>query len=120
MQLWIIKWLSKKGGNKSRCTVLQYLQHLQRLKSNVLSVHIPRHADHFDCRKILLSDPTEEEENLSSGTIHFVVTGEELCSVHKPGGSPLSDEQFVKCIQLSKEHSAYVVKLINTAINCMK
>lgn len=70
--------------------------------------------------KTLLTDPTDEEENLCSGVLHIVVKDEELCTVLKPGGSPLTDELLSKCVSSAKEHSVHVKKLIKTALNDIK
>lgn len=34
----------------------------------------------------VLADPCGEEESLSLGLLTIVVAGDELCSIHKPGG----------------------------------
>lgn len=67
--------------------------------------------------KILLADPTVEEENLSSGSVTVVINGEELCSVHKPGGSILSEEQLMDCIEKSQTRAKSLQELINTGVN---
>lgn len=68
----------------------------------------------------MLTDPTDEEENLCNGVQHIIVKDEELCSVLKPGGSPLSDELLLKCISSSKERFAHVIQLIDTALKDIK
>ncbi|KAF7284852.1 hypothetical protein GWI33_021495 [Rhynchophorus ferrugineus] len=50
--------------------------------------------------KLILSDPSSEEENLSAGTLTVVTSDEELCYMHKPGGSPLNEEQITKFISI--------------------
>lgn len=74
----------------------------------------------FSCRKTLITDPTDEEENLCSGTLHIVVKNDELCMVLKPGGSPLTDEVIKKCIDTAKEHSTHVKKLLDKALEDIK
>lgn len=44
----------------------------------------------FD-EEVVLSDPTGEEENLSSARLSIVTDGQTIFSVHKPGGSTLSE-----------------------------
>lgn len=48
---------------------------------------------------VLLVDPTREEELLATGAITIVTEGEELCSIYKPGGTPLTDEQVDMCVE---------------------
>merc|ERR1711874_570133 len=43
---------------------------------------------------VLLVDATREEESLATGAVTVVTEGDNLCSIYKPGGSPLSDEQI--------------------------
>lgn len=74
----------------------------------------------FCCSKILLTDPTDEEESLCSGILHIVVKDEELCTVLKPGGSPLTDEVLTECINSAKEHAVHVRKLLHTALGNIK
>ncbi|KDR23812.1 exosome complex component RRP43-like isoform X2 [Zootermopsis nevadensis] len=66
--------------------------------------------------EILLTDPTNEEESLSSGIMTVVVQGDKLCSVHKPGGSPLTDAQLQECINGAMKRAEHINKLINTAL----
>ncbi|XP_059490534.1 exosome complex component RRP43-like isoform X3 [Neocloeon triangulifer] len=51
----------------------------------------------------ILADPSEEEESLSSGTITCVMTGADLCTVHKPGGCRLNEQQVSECISKSQK-----------------
>jgi len=52
----------------------------------------------FD-NSVLLVDPTREEELLATGAVTVVTEGQDLCSILKPGGSPLSDEQMQLCVE---------------------
>lgn len=65
---------------------------------------------------MLITDPTNEEENLCTGIVTIVVDDTKVCFVHKPGGSPLSSEQIKDCIDKTNIHSQQVTKLINTAL----
>ncbi|XP_015235821.1 PREDICTED: exosome complex component RRP43 [Cyprinodon variegatus] len=70
---------------------------------------------------ILIVDPTAEEESLS--TAHLtVVTDEEgrLCSVHKPGGTPLSGEKLQECINRATARQREIHKLINKVLDSVK
>jgi len=64
----------------------------------------------------IITDPTCEEEDLSSGLITIVVKNGELCSVHKPGGNPISEEKLMGCIQETIKHAKLLTTLINTAV----
>nr|CAD7258598.1 unnamed protein product [Timema shepardi] len=66
---------------------------------------------------ILISDPTAEEENLCSGVLTIVVQGSQLCSVHKPGGSPLSETQLQDCIALAHRRGNSINKMVASAIS---
>merc|ERR1712080_789533 len=65
---------------------------------------------------ILLSDGTAEEESLATGTVSVVTSDEEnVCYLHKPGGSPLTAEHMATCISKAKLHSQSVRSLIRQA-----
>lgn len=63
-----------------------------------------------------MTDPTQEEESLSAGVITVVVKDDELCSVLKPGGSPISEEDLLICIAKGIERGSLVTKLVNSAV----
>lgn len=67
----------------------------------------------------MLADPTIEEENLCTGIITVVIKDDEICCVHKPGGTSLSDEDFFSCIEKSKSRVVPIKKLINTAVESL-
>ncbi|XP_026282225.1 exosome complex component RRP43 [Frankliniella occidentalis] len=67
--------------------------------------------------EIILSDPTGEEENLSSAKLSVVTDGEVILSVHKPGGSALSETQLQDCISVAKDRANLVNELINVALS---
>ncbi|KAK5643943.1 hypothetical protein RI129_007788 [Pyrocoelia pectoralis] len=64
----------------------------------------------------VITDPTAEEEEISSGLLTIVVKNKELCSIHKPGGSPLSEEKLYDCISETINHADLLITLINTAV----
>ncbi|KAF2973807.1 hypothetical protein EK904_004649 [Melospiza melodia maxima] len=66
---------------------------------------------------LLIVDPTAEEEDLATGTV-TIVTDEEgrLCSVHKPGGSPLTGAKLQDCITRAITRHKEVKKLIDKVI----
>jgi exosome complex component RRP43 len=69
--------------------------------------------------EIFLTDPTNEEESLSSGIVTVVVQGDVLCSVHKPGGSALTESQLQECISGATNRAQYINKLVNTALKSL-
>ncbi|XP_029028739.1 exosome complex component RRP43 [Betta splendens] len=70
---------------------------------------------------ILIVDPTDEEEKLSTAQL-TVVTDEEgqLCSVHKPGGTSLSGEKLQECISRATARQREIQKLIDKVIKSIK
>ncbi|NXI16313.1 EXOS8 protein, partial [Irena cyanogastra] len=66
---------------------------------------------------LLIVDPTAEEEDLATGTV-TIVTDEEgrLCSVHKPGGSPLTGAKLQDCVTRAITRHKEVKKLIDKVI----
>ncbi|XP_069496888.1 exosome complex component RRP43 isoform X2 [Ambystoma mexicanum] len=70
---------------------------------------------------LLIVDPTGEEENLATGAITIVIDEEKrLCSVHKPGGSPLSGEKLQDCISRAITRHKEVKMLIDEVLESMK
>ncbi|XP_057670396.1 exosome complex component RRP43-like [Diorhabda carinulata] len=70
--------------------------------------------------KFILKDPTVEEENLCTGILTIVFNDNELCCIHKPGGSPLAHKELQHCIKESKERVPLIKNLINTALKDRK
>ncbi|XP_029956338.1 exosome complex component RRP43 [Salarias fasciatus] len=70
---------------------------------------------------ILIVDPTAEEESLSTAQL-TVVTDEadRLCSLHKPGGTPLSGEKLQECISRATTRQREIQKLIDKVICSVK
>ncbi|XP_002733208.1 exosome complex component RRP43-like [Saccoglossus kowalevskii] len=73
----------------------------------------------FD-NSILIADPTNEEENLATGVV-TVVTNEcgELCALHKPGGSSLSESQIQECVKRSFSRGDEIRKLLDETFNSL-
>lgn len=67
--------------------------------------------------EIILNDPTGEEESLSSAKLSVVTDGTTIFSVHKPGGSTLSESQLQDCLSLSRERANLINKMIKVAIS---
>lgn len=73
----------------------------------------------FD-EKIILSDPTAEEESVSSARLSVVTDGQSIFSVHKPGGSTLTEEQLQTCLSIAKERANLVNEMVNVAVGSLK
>ncbi|XP_078457000.1 exosome complex component RRP43 isoform X1 [Lampetra planeri] len=70
---------------------------------------------------VLLVDPTDEEEALSCGTVTIVTDeADQLCAVHKPGGSPLSAEQMQDCVTRALQRGAEVRRLLHETIKSVR
>ncbi|KAK0162617.1 hypothetical protein PV327_006382 [Microctonus hyperodae] len=65
---------------------------------------------------ILLVDPTEHEETESLTQFTIVIGNGEICTVHKPGGIPISQDLLLKSLTKAIAHSDKMQLLINTAV----
>lgn len=74
----------------------------------------------FSFSNIIIIDPTIEEEDLGSAQITIVVQNNELCFVHKPGGTPIKDEELAKCIEISKKRGGIIENVIQEALKSLK
>lgn len=63
-----------------------------------------------------MADPTADEESLCTGILTIVAKDDELCCVHKPGGSPLTEEALSDCIGKSKRRVPHIKDLIESAV----
>ncbi|KAI8799166.1 exosome complex component RRP43 isoform X1 [Biomphalaria glabrata] len=70
----------------------------------------------FD-KKILLVDPTSEEEDLATGALTIITEGDNLCSIYKPGGTPLTDTQMKTCIDRAFLRGREAERLIEELID---
>ncbi|KAF5296261.1 hypothetical protein FQA39_LY12598 [Lamprigera yunnana] len=86
-------------------------------KKSITVHNIPVSTTYAIFEDKIITDPTAEEEDLSSGLITVVVKDKELCSIHKPGGSPISEEKLFDCIQETIKHADLLITLVNTAIS---
>ncbi len=65
---------------------------------------------------IIIADPSEQEEELLATRLTVTQTASgQLSSMRKPGGMPLSEDQLLQCLALSREHTKRVCKLVDTA-----
>ncbi|XP_071594039.1 exosome complex component RRP43 isoform X1 [Heliangelus exortis] len=70
---------------------------------------------------LLIVDPTAEEEDLATGTVTVVTDDEgKLCSLHKPGGSPLTGAKLQDCITRAITRHKEVKKLIDKVIESIR
>lgn len=86
-----------------------------RIPLNILCKPVSTSFAVFD-EDTILADPCAEEESLSLGLLTVVVAGDELCSIHKPGGAVLSDIQIQKCISEAKARAKWVNNVITSAL----
>lgn len=64
----------------------------------------------------ILTDPTAEEESLLGGELTIIYNNHnELCAVHKPGGSTITEEKMQGCIEKAKGRVAEVMHLLDEA-----
>ncbi len=80
-------------------------------------IPIPLTLGMFD--SIIIADPLEQEEEVLATRLTLVQTASgQLTAIWKPGGMPLSQDQLLKCLFLSREHAKRVSKLVDTV--CQK
>ncbi|KYN03301.1 Exosome complex exonuclease RRP43 [Cyphomyrmex costatus] len=71
-------------------------------------------------KQLLIADPTDDEEDLSSGKFSIVMDDEEtICYVHKPGGIPISQNLFSKGLEITKTRAKLVRSVIDAAISTL-
>ncbi|XP_012224820.1 exosome complex component RRP43-like [Linepithema humile] len=71
--------------------------------------------------QLLIADPTDEEEDLSSGRFSIVMDDEEeICYIHKPGGIPISTNLLFKALEMAKTRAKLIRSLIDAAISTLK
>ncbi|EZA50937.1 exosome complex component RRP43 [Ooceraea biroi] len=73
----------------------------------------------FD-RQLLITDPTDDEEDLASGKFSIAIDDEDnFCYVHKPGGIPISANLFSKGLEMARTRAKSVRSVINAAISTL-
>ncbi|XP_011630913.1 exosome complex component RRP43-like [Pogonomyrmex barbatus] len=71
-------------------------------------------------KQLLIADPTDDEEDLSSGRFSIVMDDEEkICFVHKPGGIPISENLLSKGLEMAKIRAKLVRSVIDAAISTL-
>lgn len=65
---------------------------------------------------VIITDPTAEEESLSSCILTIAVCNGEVCYILKPGGTPFNSEQMDLCIKRALAREKSVLKLLNNVL----
>lgn len=68
------------------------------------------------CSKIILTDPDNEEEDLSTAIITIATCEGELCLVNKPGGVSITQEQLDQCMNYALKREKSISKLISSVL----
>jgi len=63
---------------------------------------------------IIITDPTFEEENLSSTMITIAICNSDVCFVFKPGGTPFNQKQMEICTNRALARETFILELLNT------
>ncbi|RLU14902.1 hypothetical protein DMN91_012789 [Ooceraea biroi] len=70
--------------------------------------------------QLLITDPTDDEEDLASGKFSIAIDDEDnFCYVHKPGGIPISANLFSKGLEMARTRAKSVRSVINAAISTL-
>jgi len=70
--------------------------------------------------KILIADPTAQEESLAAG--HFTVVtldDQNICQVYKPGGSKMSQDQIKQCFTEAQKRHNTVQRLVQETVSVL-
>lgn len=67
----------------------------------------------FNYSQVIITDPTAEEENLSSSIVNIAASKGDICFVRKPGGTPLSEEQMEKLFKQALDRETELLKILN-------
>ncbi|XP_012527138.1 exosome complex component RRP43 [Monomorium pharaonis] len=71
-------------------------------------------------KQLLIADPMDDEEDLSSGRFSIVMDDEEkICYVHKPGGIPISQNLLSKGLEMAKTRAKSIRSVINASISTL-
>ena len=65
----------------------------------------------------ILTDPTAEEEGLSSSVVSVALDPSSgvLCQLQKAGGAPVSRERLQECTALAKKQAKRIAKMVDAA-----
>ncbi|EFN72375.1 Exosome complex exonuclease RRP43 [Camponotus floridanus] len=71
-------------------------------------------------KQLLLVDPSDDEEDMSSTRFSIVMDDEEeICYIHKPGGIPISQNLLCKGLEMTKVRAKSIRSVINAAISTL-
>ncbi|KAL6417815.1 hypothetical protein ACFW04_012516 [Cataglyphis niger] len=71
-------------------------------------------------KQLLLADPSDDEEDLSSTRFFIVMDNEEdICYIHKPGGIAISQNLLCKGLEMTKIRAKSIRSVINAAISTL-
>ncbi|XP_029169933.1 exosome complex component RRP43-like [Nylanderia fulva] len=71
-------------------------------------------------KQLLLADPSDDEEDLSSARFSIVMDDEEeICYIYKPGGIAISQNLFCKGLEMTKVRAKSIRSVINAAISTL-
>ncbi|KMQ96274.1 protein efr3-like protein cmp44e protein, partial [Lasius niger] len=71
-------------------------------------------------KQLLLADPSDDEEDMSSARFSIVMDDEEeICYIYKPGGIAISQNLFCKALEMTKMRAKSVRSVINAAISTL-
>ncbi|XP_055384299.1 exosome complex component RRP43-like [Condylostylus longicornis] len=86
----------------------------ERSKIKINSLPVATTLMVFD-DNIIVTDPTSEEEDLSSTMITIAICNSDVCFVFKPGGTPFSQNQMEICTNRALARESYILELLNNA-----
>lgn len=67
----------------------------------------------FFFSQVMITDPTAEEESLSSSIVNIAASKGDICFVRKPGGTPLSESQMAKLFKQALDREIELLKILN-------
>ncbi|XP_055906624.1 exosome complex component RRP43-like [Eupeodes corollae] len=62
---------------------------------------------------VIITDPTAEEESLSTSVVNIAICKGDVCFILKPGGTPFGKDQMDTCIKQALRREKDVLKLLN-------
>ncbi|KAG5323564.1 EXOS8 protein, partial [Pseudoatta argentina] len=114
-----LKTLTLPEVNYTKETALTIVNPKNRKKFIIRTLPISTSFAVFE-RQLLVADPTDDEEDLSSGKFSIVMDDEEqICYVHKPGGIPISQNLLSNGLEMAKTRAKLVRSVINAAISTL-
>lgn len=84
----------------------------QKKKLNIGPVPVSTTFMVFD-DNVIITDPTSDEEHLSSSSVNIAICNGDVCFILKPGGTPFEKDQMDVCITQALRREKHVLKLLN-------